>query len=251
MVGLWTPQQSVASSNWREAKTISIARHHPTYVRQPNNGFVFVRTDNSVAVSGIRKLASGAKGLDVVAGEIRQADRMQGVVTAAMHIPGVLNVVADFYSRLAVLVYGARTLHYECWRWLISQSTPKTVKWLALGGIRAPKSSIKKVKLKTETPVATVWVPSPAVFVATIKKCAVWARSGRPQLLVMPAISDAHKSGYVARLLERHAARMSWAPSAGQRMLVRDIVLEVPFTISAPLCVPAVFTGGWSCWFFN
>uniref|UniRef100_A0A0G4F3P7 Uncharacterized protein n=1 Tax=Chromera velia CCMP2878 TaxID=1169474 RepID=A0A0G4F3P7_9ALVE len=110
----WLGAQTIASSNWRELKTVPLALRA---IISTNNLVwrgkrMLVMSDNSTAVRIINKRHSTAQALGQVLEEIQALEPLRrfDIEIAAVHIPGIENTIADALFRLPGEAHCRRTL---------------------------------------------------------------------------------------------------------------------------------------------
>ena len=97
--GRWTRAEAARSSNWREAT--AIARAFFAFRTQIRTcGALLIRSDNTAAVSNIRRFGSRVRALGEAMEPVLRASFRWNVILMAEHVPGVLNGAADWWSRL-------------------------------------------------------------------------------------------------------------------------------------------------------
>jgi hypothetical protein len=104
-LGLWSPSDSVRSSNWRECMTLVYAAQKLTSVHKDGNGFVVFISDNQCAVAMATHLHSRSTQIKAVASQLRAALKDVGASSTGFHLPGVLNVHTDRPSRAGEALY--------------------------------------------------------------------------------------------------------------------------------------------------
>ena len=239
--GLWTPAQAILSSNFREAKTIEIAR---SKLKSLTRGkFVLHRTDNACAMVVTNKLASSAGALKPIAATIRSLDRADKSCSAAMHIPGISNVVADFYSRLGEDMWPKVKPHQKLLSWL-SKSFDKGRSWIFSG-----PDELNRVAKRDNTPNLIILNPLHALKSSILL---AQARSARAldSIVILPYLpgqddsSGAHHDW--VKLLKLIKASPTVIPNIP--FFANVIHASIHSTPTIDLFINTTLPGRWYCW---
>ena len=192
-VGVWTPEQSVHTSNWRELYTLflALAMFANRFSHLLRGAFILFRSDNTTAVGVIRRLWSRADRLNSVAQSIlRLVKELPLAGVAAVHIPGDVNVAADEGSRRAEALYAQRVLAPAAYQWIQRQCKRLGFPMTRLGSILAPPGiRIDQVDHTTKRSAPTIWCPPPHKMEAAIGAAIRGTRHGFNQLLLLPQLT--------------------------------------------------------------
>ena len=90
-VGLWTPAQSVASSNWRECYTLVLCLRDARLCTDLRDAFIVFVSDNACAVAMATHLFSPTTSIQLLASELRSRLVGLGGQSVGVHLPGALN----------------------------------------------------------------------------------------------------------------------------------------------------------------
>jgi hypothetical protein len=98
-LGLWSPSDSVKSSNWRECMTLVFAAQRLASVHKGGDCFVVFISDNQCAVAMATHLHSRSAQIKTVASQLRAALKDVGASSTGFHLPGVLAMATHLHSR--------------------------------------------------------------------------------------------------------------------------------------------------------
>lgn len=192
--GMFSAEQSMCTSNFRESKTLLLAvliviKRLPELI---TDAFLVFRSDNTTAVSLINKGTSKSKPIRAIGKELFTTADKANVKLAAMHIPGRLNRVADGLSREAEHLYAARRLTAAAQNWLaaIMKSRGMLLSDITdvlrpLDGGLVPSNRLRRRKESSVSLVACS-VPPPATTEACIKAAAYVRRVGYYAAILLP-----------------------------------------------------------------
>ena len=96
--GLWPPELSQMSINWKELKTIQLTLQY--FIKEVKNHTVLVWSDNTSAIACLRNQGTlYSDPLLALSKEILEFCSLQNIALVPRHLKGVLNVLADQGSR--------------------------------------------------------------------------------------------------------------------------------------------------------
>ncbi len=110
-LNLWSPSDSVKSSNWRECMTLVYAAKKLESVHKGGNCFVIFISDNQCAVAMATHLHSRSAQIKLIASQLRAALKDAGASSTGFHLPGVLNVHTDRPSRAGEALFAQLRPH--------------------------------------------------------------------------------------------------------------------------------------------
>jgi hypothetical protein len=119
VVGLWDPEKSTWTSNMRESLTVLYAASSLGKGRADGGrSFVVFVSDNTCAVAMANKLYSRSKAIQRVAADLKVALGTARAQSAAVHLPGKLNVFTDRPSRAGEAMYAEACISPHLISWV-------------------------------------------------------------------------------------------------------------------------------------
>ena len=237
--GLWSPAQAILSSNFREAKTIEIAR---CKLRQlTKNKFVLHRTDNSCAKVVTNKLASSATALMPIAATLRSCDRADNSVSAAMHISGESNVVSDFYSRIGETMWRSVKIHVRLSEWCLKFALKiNNGNWTLSG-----PSEINRETWRKNQPNLIILNPLHALK-SSILLAAERRLNGLYTLIILPQLGESHDWNTLLSAADAKSYHMPSLPFFSHQVDA-TINSQPPIKLS----IHTNLAGNWNIWSFT
>jgi len=253
--GVWKPQESVNTSNWRELRTIVLAVSDALSRARKERctpRFILCTSDNDVSVSIINKLKTGSPALRVLVDDLRKMLDPSNIQLAARHIKGSDNVVTDEDSRLAEKEYSSRPISSSL---LKSCERILSIRFQSVGdALPPPKSKLRSVKnadLNDEGASLgpTLFVPPPATRMESLKSLRELTKATQPVVVLVPTLGPAANPEF-STVLEGSFTRVhSWADSF--LLHVYDSPITVTSSHGAGDVILPSRMAGWSLWSLN